>query len=439
MVRHVLTTAATLLHLCAAVSLNGSTETVVTAAPGDVVLLPCYTDGVVSPAVTKWEKNGREVVPGGGPSAQRLAVQHDGSLSFDGVMPGDEGTYLCNSTLPDNSTVHARVLLQLAGGPEKVLTTIQPTTVLPNGTLTTYLGASVIFNCSSSSYPSPQLTWAFRGASSSNNSLVSTRGSWLDFRIEEVQPVHQGVYSCNAQNSISRQSVNKSTQLLVYYVSDRHPECMWATLPDSSVVKFKCSWFGSYPTPQLRWRESDSFTVTDSLTVTMNRSILTEGQTVKCTAQHQLLGPGKEKSCFFVLKGPYPVGDPMVAALEGRSVTLSCSDNMSIPPANTTWRKGMKQDYIVPGSKYILSQDGPVFKLTIVNVSKDDEGVYFCHSENPLAARELEVYLTVKTSLDYTGAIIGVFIAALILGSSIMIARTLYSNRHRICLGNFTL
>lgn len=70
---------------------------------------------------------------------------------------------------------------------------------------------------------------------------------------------------------------------------------------------------------------------------------------------------------------------------------------MSVPAANTTWRKGPQQENIVPGLKYFLDKNGPVLKLTIRNISKDDEGVYFCRSENPLAVRELEVYLTVRS------------------------------------------
>lgn len=64
-------------------------------------------------------KNGEEVSRGGGPSAgpppagQRLAVQHDGSLVIGGVIPEDEGSYLCSSTLP-SSTFQARVLLRVA-------------------------------------------------------------------------------------------------------------------------------------------------------------------------------------------------------------------------------------------------------------------------------------------------------------------------------------
>lgn len=80
----------------------------------------------------------------------------------------------------------------------------------------------------------------------------------------------------------------------------------------------------------------------------------------------------------------------------GPSVTLTCSETTSIPPANTTWKKGLQQEDITAGPKYTLSGEGPDFQLTIHNVSKDDEGVYFCRSENPLAVRELEVYLTVR-------------------------------------------
>ena len=78
-------------------------------------------------------------------------------------------------------------------------------------------------------------------------------------------------------------------------------------------------------------------------------------------------------------------------------MTLTCSETVSIPPANTTWRRGLEQQDVVPGSKYVLSEDGPALSLTIHNVSRDDEGVYFCRSENPLAVRELEVYLTIKS------------------------------------------
>ncbi|KAG8011908.1 V-set and immunoglobulin domain-containing protein 10 [Nibea albiflora] len=393
-----------LLQLClsatAEVSGNGSNETVVTAESGDIVLLPCYGVGTATQTLTTWMKDGREVVRGGGssptpaPAGQRLAVLPSGTLNINGAIPGDEGTYLCNSTIGNISYV-ARVVLQVASGPENVSTSIGPATALSNGTLIAFGGTTISFNCSGSSYPSQELRWSFTD------------------------------------------------------VPDRHPECMWAPAQDPSHIQFNCTWFGAYPTPTLRWGEDQGVQgdlwkgyvyaseVTASLSVTLNRSKLYDGQTLRCMAQHLALAPGKKKSCSFTLKPPYPQGEPLAMAQETTSVTLTCTETTSIPPASTTWRKGLKQEVIVPGSKYALSEEGPSLKLTIHNISKDDEGVYFCRSENPLSVRELEVYLTVRTSSAYTGAIIGIFIAALIVGSAAIIAKTVYSNRHRVCLGNF--
>ncbi|XP_063752339.1 V-set and immunoglobulin domain-containing protein 10 isoform X2 [Eleginops maclovinus] len=444
-----------LLHLCLCATVSGSvsTETALTAAQGDVAILPCYTVGNVTPNVTSWIKNGQEVIRGDISSPiplgrQHLTVLYDGSLNIRAVVPGDAGTYLCSSTLPGNNIFHARVLLEVTNGPENMSLSIGPATALSNGTLIVYQGSAVSFNCSGSSYPSQQLTWAFRGAESSNQSLASASRPWLDFRIEDVQPSAQGVYSCKANNTVSFQTANKSTELLVYYAPDRHPECMWAPAQDPSHVLFNCTWFGAYPAPTLRWGEDQGdqaagwkghvykSEVTESLSVLLNRSMLADGQTLRCMAQHLTLTAGKEKSCSFNLKYPFPNGDPMASALEASSITLTCTEDVSIPPANTIWRKGLQQEDIVPGSKYVLTEEGPVLKLTIHNISKDDEGVYFCRSENPLAVRELEVYLTVKKSSAYTGAIIGVFIAALIVGLAAIVAKTVYSSRHRICLGD---
>lgn len=447
-----------LLHAClcvtAALSSSDSTETALTAEPGDVAVLPCYSVGNATPLSTTWTKNGAVVLRGGGsspgssPAGQRLTVLHDGSLNINGVTPGDEGTYLCSSTLPGNNTFHARALLQVTSGPENMSASIGPASVLSNGTLTVRRGSTITFNCSSSSYPTQQLTWAFRGATSSNETLASASRSWLDFRIEDIQPSAQGLYSCRAHNTVSQQAVNKSTELLVYYVPDRHPECMWEPAQDPSHIQFNCTWFGAYPAPTLRWGEDEddhgagwteriyASEVTDSLSVMLNRSMLSDRQTLTCRARHDALPPSKEALCSLTLKSPYPEGEPLATALETTSKTLSCTEDASIPPANTTWKKGLQQDDIVSGSKYVLSEEGPVFKLTILNISKDDEGVYFCRSENPIAVRELEVYLTVKTSSSYTGGIIGVFIAALIVGSAAIVAKTVYSSRHRICLGD---
>lgn len=444
-----------LLCFCTTVvSGDDSTDSVVTAAPGDVAILPCYDGGNVSPTLTSWTKNGVSIISGGPSSAplinagppsssngSRLAVLHDGSLNILAVERGDEGTYLCASTLPGNNTFQAEILLKVASGPESVSILINSGDLLPNGTHAFIKGALVVFICSGDSYPSQELTLSFTGLMDRDKSLVNSTGkSLLEYTIDNVQPSAQGIYTCIAHNQVSHQRVKKSAELLVYYASDRHPQCMWTQ--DSIFIVFHCSWFEAYPVPTLIW--TDGLTghvlasnVTDSLALRINSSLLSEGQTLQCKAQHKALRKEDDRSCTFTLKTPYPVGEPLAAALDGTNITLKCSETKSIPPGITTWRRGLKQDLIMNGSKYIVTENGSLFKLTIVNVTKEDEGVYFCRSENPLGAKMLEVYLTVKTSSAYTGAVIGLFIAVLIVGSAIIIAKFVYSSRHKICLGGF--
>lgn len=111
----------------------------------------------------------------------------------------------------------------LSGGPENVSLSITTATPLSNGTLIVFRGSTVSFNCSASSYPSQHLTWGFSGASPPNDTLLTGLGPWLEYRIENVQPGAQGVYSCTAHNTVSNQTVKKSTELLVYCESPKSP------------------------------------------------------------------------------------------------------------------------------------------------------------------------------------------------------------------------
>lgn len=100
---------------------------------------------------------------------------------------------------------------------------------------------------------------------------------------------------------------------------------------------------------------------------------------------------------FCVTAAPRPLAQPLVAALEGTNVTLACSESQSLPPAKTIWlRGGRTQEPIVPSSKYIVAEQGPILSLTILSATKDDQGVYSCRSENAVAVAELEVILSIR-------------------------------------------
>lgn len=111
--------------VAAALGAEGSGEPTLTVAAGDVVRLPC-SSGVPTPRSTTWTKDGREVVAGGGPG-QRLTLLPDGTLNIAEVTPGDEGSYLCSSTLQDNSTFWTQVRLLVTSKSQQN----QPQTGLP--------------------------------------------------------------------------------------------------------------------------------------------------------------------------------------------------------------------------------------------------------------------------------------------------------------------
>ncbi|XP_061672390.1 V-set and immunoglobulin domain-containing protein 10 isoform X1 [Syngnathoides biaculeatus] len=429
---------------------------VATASPGDVVRLHCYSEGSVTPSSARWSKDGIEVgsTEATPPGGQRLEVLADGTLRFRTVAEGDEGVYLCQAALPANMTWKVRIRLQVASGPSNVSLSITPSTLLSNGTLVTYRGSGVSFRCAAASYPSQRLTWSFAGTP-----VASADGApWLDFQMEDVRPEAQGVYTCAADNALTHDVADASAQLLVYYVPATHPECSWLRSEDSTQVRLGCAWAGCYPDPALRWtqerkrdpsadgdrdrdRDRDrggrvlASGVTSVLWVALNRSLLADGQTLRCAAQHLALAGGREATCTFTLEAPRPEVSPLAWAQEGDNVTLTCTEATSVPPADTAWWREAGSAALAQGPKYALSREGAAHSLTIANVSRDDGGVYFCRSENPLALHRAEVYLSVRASSDYTGAVIGVFVAALIVGLAAVVAKLLFANRHRVCLG----
>ncbi|XP_036454905.1 V-set and immunoglobulin domain-containing protein 10 [Colossoma macropomum] len=424
-----------LSHHAAAAAEEQERSLIIIGEKGTNVLLPCFGRPANSTLlVTRWKKSGQIAVTRDSAhplSTAHLSIQDDGSLKITGLMFIDEDEYECDP-VPKNDSLSQKILLQVADGPTNMAIKIEPATALLNGTLFVQKGTNISFNCSSESHPSQNLTWFFEDVRRASDTVSS-----LNFETSNVNPADQGTYTCKAQNLLSNKTVTRSQELLVYYASERHPICNWEQAIQPDLVHFSCSWYGGYPVPNLQvFLGSDTVAsnVSEKLTVTLNRTMLHDDQNIMCLGRYSELQPGHEKSCSFTINSPYPMGTPLVAALEGSNVTLSCSEYKSLPPAKTVWQRGKSQEVIVPSSKYILTAQGPELTLTIVNVTKDDEGVFFCWSENVLAAKELEVYLTVRSSADSSGAVVGVFISVVIVVAGITLGFLAYSRRDRICL-----
>ncbi|XP_052413239.1 V-set and immunoglobulin domain-containing protein 10 [Carassius gibelio] len=416
---------------------------------GENTSLQCLDQPVnASSLVYRWKINGTVAVTQN-PSkpSEHLSISNNGSLWISGLQYIDEGQYECESQTKDGSSWQtlSNIQLRVAEGPTNVSLAIQPATLLQNGTLYVKNDSDVIFNCSSESFPSQNLTWTVEDLALDSYDKASGNKSFLEFSITKIQPRNQGMYTCTSQNTLSKKTVKKRQEVLVYYAPESRPECSWEIANETFDVLFICSWKGGYPVPTLDWHEvleehviakgptvNSTSQETERLEVHVNRFILHSGEEVKCIGHHVT---GKVDSCSFKLKMPYPIGDPMVSALVGSNVTLSCTESESLPPAKTVWRQ--KDDKTInTSSKYIVSvNNNNTYSLKIINVTKEDEGIYFCYSINPLGPKELEVYLTVKTSEDNKGAVVGVFVSVFIMMIGVAIGATVYSKRDRICIG----
>ncbi|XP_066545614.1 V-set and immunoglobulin domain-containing protein 10 [Amia ocellicauda] len=420
---------------------------------GESVVLSCnYTVANESAYVKQWAKDDRTIVNWNSSSTTwiirdpRFSIVDNGSLQINNLTASDENIYLCVIILSGVEEDRTGTELTIVDGPNEVTTQIGPTASLPNGTLYIKMGANLSLNCFSQSYPLLVLKWIVDPPALNHSKLPSGDGPALEYTLLSVGSQNQGNYSCSATNPVSNKTVTKTTLLLVYNAPSKHPECYSKIGNNSTQLLLHCMWEKrAYPTPTLHWAEEKSTLrdgrsvlnvseASDNLEVSLNRSQLYDDQVFKCTGHHPVLGPEEEKSCSLTLKAPYPKGQPLAIGFVGKNVSLSCTEDRSIPVATTTWRRTKEQVEILPSSKYIISQEGPVFTLTIVNCSKEDEDVYFCRSENPIKVMELEVSLTIETS--NTGAVIGAFIAVLIVAAGIFIGSLAYSYRDRICLGN---
>lgn len=109
---------------------------------------------------------------------------------------------------------------------------------------------------------------------------------------------------------------------------------MWGPAPDPYHLHSTCTWFGAYPTPNLTWGEDQDdgsagkeghvyeSSVADSLSLTLNRSELYDGQTLKCAAQHPVLAPGEKKWCSFTFSKHVVVGGVKRSSRQSRDVPL---------------------------------------------------------------------------------------------------------------------
>nr|XP_014342319.1 PREDICTED: V-set and immunoglobulin domain-containing protein 10 isoform X1 [Latimeria chalumnae] len=340
----------------------------------------------------------------------RFSFVNSSALLIQDLRAEDEGVYTCHQIhrTKRNEPIRREVNLVSAGGPDAMSLEIYPSAALANGTLYVLRGTNVTFNCSSWSHPPAYMAWIFTEPGIEPDVFVEKNGTFVFFSMRNIVPNYQGNYTCTAMNPSSGHEQASTIQLLVYYPPTSLPRCSAEAFNASAEVRLTCAWPGGYPEPTLSWRHDEMqlkglepplnvLGVGNHLTVALNSSGAYEGKRFKCVGSHIGIGDRRERSCTIILRAPVPQSRPMETCFLGGKVTLTCQSVDANPPATITWLKTIAGTKILPSSKYIISQEGQASSLTITNCSMaSDQGYYICKTQNPLAVKEIEIWLTVK-------------------------------------------
>ncbi|XP_067862396.1 V-set and immunoglobulin domain-containing protein 10 [Heptranchias perlo] len=321
----------------------------------------------------------------------------------------------------------------VADDPEEFIITISPGEVLPNGTIYVIKHKNVSFSCSSRSQQKLNMSWIFVHPDSKLEDFTSVEGIHTEFTLFNMGYDNQGNYTCS--NNTDKGPKSQTKEVLVYHPPKGPPMCH-AEFSDDSVHLF-CSWTEGYPHPTFAWSSenqnygSDDHVhglpgPNDTMVLPLKGSKIHDGQIFKCVGHHIAYERKMEQSCSLMLKAPLPESQPLVTGYVGKNTTLTCHSKEGNPPPKLTWLRNNDTE-IFSSSKYVISQEGVVSTLTILESSKEqDEGNYICKSENPLGIKEVEIWVTFNTKI--ISGLVGGITVFLLLSAAAIFGLLLYRN-----------
>uniref|UniRef100_A0AAR2J6N9 Obscurin, cytoskeletal calmodulin and titin-interacting RhoGEF b n=1 Tax=Pygocentrus nattereri TaxID=42514 RepID=A0AAR2J6N9_PYGNA len=394
--------------------------------------LSCTVVGNPVPAVT-WEKGKLHISTGG-----RFKTIEDGDvyrLTIYDLTLDDSGQYMCRAK-NNVGEAYAAVTLKV-GLPAAVVDRAPAFTVKPTSSRVG-LGGDVTFFCRVASHPDPSFEWEKDGRylGETNRIKITSDSESSCLRIQSVRNIDGGTYTCRAQNSIGRAqaaavlvvdmqdtqllNVDKSTSLLSHM--QKRKEEMFSALAkklpkgvftrtcmvtEGKHAKLSCFVTG-HPKPQIIWRK-DGVNITEG-----RRHVMYEDQAENfilkvlyckqsdnglytCNASNMA---GQTYSAVLVIvkepKLPFKRKLQDVEVKEKESAMLQCE----VPVSTTQASWFMEETRLEQNAKYRMDEEGTLRRLTIHNVTTNDDAVYICEmKEGSRTVAELTVLGTLPRKL----------------------------------------
>ncbi|XP_055084469.1 LOW QUALITY PROTEIN: obscurin-like [Periophthalmus magnuspinnatus] len=406
---------------------------------GKDATLSCTIVGSPTPLVT-WEKDKLCLKSGG-----RFKTVEDGDvyrLTIYELTLEDSGQYMCRAKNTVGEA-YAAVTLKVALPAE--MAQRAPAFLEKPMSARVCLGGDVLFHCRVVAHPEANFDWEkdgrYLGESSRVKIINENDGSTL--KIQSVRNLDSGTYTCRAQNTAGRAhasaalmvdsqdprqlTLDKSSTSLLSHLQKRKEEMkkdiavycteeksstsitdslelqlrasMLAKLPkgvftrtctvtEGKHAKLSCFVTG-HPKPHIIWRKDGSnisegrrHVIYEDQAENFILKILyckqTDNGLYTCNATNMA---GQTYSAVLVTvkepKVPFRRKLHDVEVQEKSSATMLCEVPLSI--TNTSWF--MEETKLEQNTKYRMEQDGTLRRLTIHNVTTNDDGVYICETQ----------------------------------------------------------
>ncbi|XP_029381509.1 obscurin isoform X2 [Echeneis naucrates] len=391
---------------------------------GKDATLSCTIVGSPTPLIT-WEKEKLKLKSGG-----RFKTVEDGDvyrLTIYDLTLEDSGQYMCRAK-NNVGEAYAAVTLKVALPTE--MAQRAPVFMTKPNSARVGLGGDVVFHCKVAAYPEANFDWEKDGRylGETNRIKIISDSDSSTLKIQSVRNLDSGTYTCRAQNTLGRAhsaaalvidaqdarhlAADKNTSLLSHLqkrkeemrasVLAKLPKGVFTrtcTVTEGKHAKLSCFVTG-HPKPHIIWRK-DGSNISEG-----RRHVIYEDQAENfilkilfckqgdnglytCNATNMA---GQTYSAVLVTvkepKVPFRRKLQDVEVQEKTSATLMCEVPLSATQAN--WF--MEETRLEQNTKYRMEEQGTLRRLTIHNVTTNDDGVYICEmKEGSRTVAELTV------------------------------------------------
>uniref|UniRef100_A0A669QKL3 Obscurin n=1 Tax=Phasianus colchicus TaxID=9054 RepID=A0A669QKL3_PHACC len=393
---------------------------------GKDATLSCQIIGNPIPVVS-WEKDKLPIQSGG-----RFKTTEDGDLyqlTIYDLSLEDSGQYICRAK---NTIGEAFAAVSIKVGEETTVTESAPYFIQKPSSIKVTLGEDAMFKCKVQGSPPLSVNWEkdgrhLRNRADSGRFQIESAGESNALTIQCARLGDSGTYTCRAENPIGSASASaalvvesqgssnpgshfdtscgKTSSLLSHLQKRRARNAMFGTLTRTCSVtegkhaKLSCYVTGE-PKPEIVWKKDNEVIVEgrrhiiyeddqENFVLKILYCKQVDNGLYTCTASN-LAGQTYSSVLVTVKEPPIPFKEKLrdLEVWEKESATFQCE--VPVPSTETSWFK--EETKLRQSKKYNIEEEGTYRRLTVQNVTADDDAVYICEmKEGSRTIAELSV------------------------------------------------